>query len=176
MLAMTPPSPERDTNELELLIATSQMILATKGAATPEAVEINARAEELAEKTGNLRRLAEQIYGSYNASRVSGNHPSAMSLADQLLDLARRDGSALTMGLATHAQSVTRLFLGDLIGPRSISSRARPRSRTRVCGGTSSPPGRSRSLAGMPGSWGGLTRQERGFAEHTRLLGMTPTR
>jgi class 3 adenylate cyclase/tetratricopeptide (TPR) repeat protein len=116
MLAMTPPSPERDTNELELLIATSQMILATKGAATPEAVEINARAEELAEKTGNLRRLAEQIYGSYNASRVSGNHPSAMALADQLLDLARRDGSALTMDLATHAQSVTRLFLGDLIG------------------------------------------------------------
>jgi tetratricopeptide (TPR) repeat protein len=39
-----------------------------------------------------------------------------MALADQLLDLARRDGSALTMGLATHAQSVTRLFLGDLIG------------------------------------------------------------
>jgi predicted ATPase len=67
-LALTPPSPERDATELELLMATSQIIVATKGYASPDAVEINARAEALAAKTGNLGHLAEQISGSWTAA------------------------------------------------------------------------------------------------------------
>jgi hypothetical protein len=63
MLAMTPPSLGRDTTELELLIAMSQMIAVTKGYTSSDRVEINARAEVLATKTGNLGHLAEQIFG-----------------------------------------------------------------------------------------------------------------
>jgi tetratricopeptide (TPR) repeat protein len=115
-LTMTPPSPERDATELELVIATSQMIVATKGYASPDAVEINARAEALAAMTGSLGHLAEQILGSWVAALIAGNHPSAMALADRLLDVARRDGGAFARGLATLAQTVTRWYIGDLPG------------------------------------------------------------
>jgi class 3 adenylate cyclase/tetratricopeptide (TPR) repeat protein len=115
-LTMTLPSPERDTTELELLIATSQIIAATKGYASPDRVEINERAEALAAKTGNLGHLAEQIFGSWTAVVRAGNHPSAIALADRLLDVARRDGGAFTRGLAGGAQSNTRFLIGDLLG------------------------------------------------------------
>jgi tetratricopeptide (TPR) repeat protein len=38
-----------------------------------------------------------------------------MALADRLLDVARRDGGAFTRGLATRAQSIIRLLIGDLL-------------------------------------------------------------
>jgi tetratricopeptide (TPR) repeat protein len=115
-LALTPPSLEHDTSELELLLATSQMIAATRGSTSSDRVEIAARAADLAAKTGNLRQLAEHIYGSWRAAGVAGDHPSAMILADRLLDVARRDGGAFTRGLATYAQLWTRFYIGDLVG------------------------------------------------------------
>jgi tetratricopeptide (TPR) repeat protein len=116
MLVLTPPSPERDATELGLLIATSQMITATKGHTSPHRVEINTRAEALAAKTGNLGQLAEQILGSWTAVLIAGNYPTAMALADQLLDVARRGSGVLTRGLATMAQTITRWYIGDLLG------------------------------------------------------------
>jgi DNA-binding winged helix-turn-helix (wHTH) protein/tetratricopeptide (TPR) repeat protein len=115
-LALTPPSPERDTSELELLLASSQMIAATRGSTSSDRVKINARAADLAAKTGNLGRLAEHIYGSWRAAGVAGDHPSAMVLADRLLDVARRDGGAFTGGLASYAQLWSRFYIGDLPG------------------------------------------------------------
>ena len=125
-LAMTPPSPQRDATELELLIAKSEIITATRGPTSPDAIEINARAEALASKTGNLGHLAEQILRSWATARSAGNHRSAMGLADRLLDVARRDGGGFTRGLATRAQSFTRLIIGDLPGAeeRFVASEA----------------------------------------------------
>jgi class 3 adenylate cyclase/tetratricopeptide (TPR) repeat protein len=116
MLDLTAPSPEHDATELELLIATNQVVAATQGYASPDVVEINSRAAALAAKTGNLGHLAEQIFGSWRAAFIAGNHPSAMALADRLLDVARRDGGAFTRGLATDVQQVTRIYIGDLLG------------------------------------------------------------
>jgi len=81
MRAMTPPSSERDATELELLIATSQMIVATKGYASPDAVEINARTKDLAAKTGNLGHLAEQIHASWTTAieRRTNAKPNGIS-------------------------------------------------------------------------------------------------
>jgi hypothetical protein len=115
-LALTPPSPERDASELELLLAKSQMIAATRGSTSPDRLEITARAAELAARTGNLGQLAEHIYGSWRAAGVAGDHSSAMVLADRLLDVARRDGGAFARGLATYAQLWTRFYIDDLLG------------------------------------------------------------
>jgi tetratricopeptide (TPR) repeat protein len=115
-LALTPPSRERDASELEVLLATSQMIAATRGSTSSDRVEIAVRAADLAAKTGNLSKLAEHIYGSWRAAGVAGDHPSAMILADRLLDVARRDGGAFTRGLASYAQLWTRFYIGDLPG------------------------------------------------------------
>jgi predicted ATPase len=50
------------------------------------------------------------------ATNDVGNLPSAMVLADRLLDIAQRDGGAVTRGLETRAQLLTRYNIGDLLG------------------------------------------------------------
>jgi class 3 adenylate cyclase/tetratricopeptide (TPR) repeat protein len=115
-LAMTPPSPGRDVTERELLFAVNQMIFATRGSVSPDRVEIHARLEALAAKTGNLGDLARQIMVPWSVAHGAGDHPSAMALAGRLLDVAQRDGGVLTRGMATCAQLMTRFYIGDLLG------------------------------------------------------------
>jgi hypothetical protein len=157
---MTPPSPEHDTAELELLMVTISMIIATLGYASPDLAATNARAQALAEKTGNLGHLAEQIYGSFWAAIIAGNYRSAMALADRLLDVARRDGGACTRGLVSSVQLISRFYTGDL-----------PGAEEHFAAGEAllSDPGLRRYsvaartlcfLAGMPGSPVGPTRRE----------------
>jgi len=114
-LHMTPPSPQRDATELKLLMVTTSMIIATLGYASPDLAETNARAQALAEKTGNLGHLAEQIYASFWAAIIAGNYPSGMALADRLLDVAGCDGGAFTRGLASSVQLISRFYTGDLL-------------------------------------------------------------
>ena len=115
MLALTPPSRQRDATELELLVAISQILWALKGYTAPDAVEVNARARELAEKTGNLARLVQQLYGAWTGSIVAGTYASSIALSEQLRDAAERDGSELSLGLAANAQFVTPQFRGEFI-------------------------------------------------------------
>ncbi len=118
-------------------------------------VEINARAEALAAKTGNLGHLAEQIYASWVAALVAGNHPSAMALADRLLDVARRDGGAFARGRQAACSLVTRFSIGDLPGAEEhfVSGEAflsDPVLRRHTVAAT----GRSILPAGMPETMG----------------------
>jgi len=112
---MLSPSPARDATELELLIAVNQILWAIKGYTAPDAVEVNARARELAEKTGNLGRLVQQLYGAWTASIVAGTYGSSIALSEQLRDAAQRDGGELSLGLAANAQFVTPQFRGEFI-------------------------------------------------------------
>ena len=57
------------------LIAINQILWALKGYTAPDAAEVNARARTLAEKTGNLGRLVQQLYGAWTASIVAGSDP-----------------------------------------------------------------------------------------------------
>ena len=47
---------------------------------------------------------------------VSGDYPSAAALADQILDLAQREGSPTSLALAHHAELSVRFYRGDLGG------------------------------------------------------------
>src|SRR5207237_283473 len=80
-----------------------------------DAAEVNARARELAEKTGNLGRLVQQLYGAWTASIVAGTYASSIALSEQLRDAAQRDGSELSLGLAANAQFVTPQFRGEFV-------------------------------------------------------------
>jgi hypothetical protein len=52
----------------------------------------------------------------YRTASVSGDYSSAAALADQILDLARREGSHTSLAFAHGAQLQSRLFRGDLVG------------------------------------------------------------
>jgi hypothetical protein len=63
-----------------------------------EAVE---RAGTIAAKTGNVAQLVEQRIGIWAALNAAGDFSVSIAVADQMLDLARRDGSDKSLGWLT---------------------------------------------------------------------------
>ena len=116
LLNTLPESPERDGRELELASALVQVLQLTKGYSAPETVEAAARARALAEKTGNLAQLVLQLSSISRAAFVSGDYRRAAVVADQLLDLAQREGSPTSLWLAHYAQLQARILSGDPVG------------------------------------------------------------
>jgi tetratricopeptide (TPR) repeat protein len=116
MLGTLPESPERDARELALMSPLVQVLAVTAGYSAPETFEAAARARALAEKGGNLAQLFQQAFWSWSAVIVSGDYASASALADQLLDLAQREGSHTSIEFARHARMVGRFYRGDLVG------------------------------------------------------------
>ena len=97
-------SPERDARELELASTLAQVLLVTRGHTAPETLAAAERARDLAEKGGNLAQLVVQVFGIWRSVIVSGDYSTAGLLADQILDLAQREGSPASFGFACHAQ------------------------------------------------------------------------
>jgi class 3 adenylate cyclase/tetratricopeptide (TPR) repeat protein len=109
-------SPERDSRELELASTLAQVLLITKGFTAPETRAAAERARELAEKGGNLAQLVVQVFGIFRSvNSAYGDYSAAVLLADQILDLAKREGSPASFGFAYAAQMMTSFFRGDLV-------------------------------------------------------------
>jgi class 3 adenylate cyclase/tetratricopeptide (TPR) repeat protein len=116
LLKTLPESSERDARELELASALAEVLQRTKGYAAHETAEAAARASALAEKSGSLAQLVLQRFLVWRSVLVSGNYPAAAALANQLLDLAEREGSPTTLACAHQAQLISRVYPGDLAG------------------------------------------------------------
>ena len=116
ILGTLPESPERDERELDLMNRFVQVLQLTRGWAAPEAVEATASALALAERSDNLGRLVLQTVGSFATVVTRGDLQASSALADQMLDLAAREGSPFTSGLAHASQVTICYFRGDLRG------------------------------------------------------------
>jgi class 3 adenylate cyclase/tetratricopeptide (TPR) repeat protein len=116
ILRALPESRERDGRELELMNRFAQVLQVTRGWTAPEAADAAAHAQALAEKSDNLAQLVLQMWGSFNTVLIRGDLPAASAFADQMLDLAVREGSPATMGIARASQVETCYFRGDLSG------------------------------------------------------------
>jgi hypothetical protein len=90
-------------------------LMLTKGYAAPQTLEVAARARSLAEKGGNLADLAQQMFLTWTTSRVAGDTAGSNALAEQLLDLARQEGSPASFAFAYHALLLPRFDRGLLI-------------------------------------------------------------
>jgi tetratricopeptide (TPR) repeat protein len=91
-------------------------VLYVLGPTAPENIEAAARARALAEKGGNLAQVILQLFGTFRAVFISGNYSSAAVLADQIFDLAEREGSSTSLAFAHGAQLQLRFLRGDLVG------------------------------------------------------------
>jgi tetratricopeptide (TPR) repeat protein len=116
LLKALPESSERDARELELVSALAQVLQRTRGYAAPETAAAAARASALAEKSGNLAQLVLQGFLVWRSVLVSGDYPGAAALADQLLDLAQREGSQATLACAHQGQLISRFYRGNHAG------------------------------------------------------------
>jgi hypothetical protein len=109
-------APERDARELELARTLVQVLAVRRGYSAPEKRAAAERARDLAEKGGNLAQLMAQVFEIWRSVNVSGQHTTAALLAEQVLDLARREGSPASLAIAYRAQMDTNLFRGDFAG------------------------------------------------------------
>ena len=116
LLRTLPDSPERDPRELELVAPMVQAMWRTKGVDARETRDLADRAATLAEKTGNLAQLVVQLHLIRITVLRSGDYAGAAALADQILDLAEREGSPASLAAAHHGKFQAHYFRGDLPG------------------------------------------------------------
>jgi tetratricopeptide (TPR) repeat protein len=115
-LNLLPESPERDRHELELRQAVIQILWVMKGEAASETIGAIQRAAALAEKTKDLGQIVKSIIARQASALIAGDLPTALSLADQALALALRDGNPVNLGLVYMIHTGTRFARGDLEG------------------------------------------------------------
>jgi tetratricopeptide (TPR) repeat protein len=126
ILEKQPESSERDARELKLRSALGEVIQITKGYSSPEAIEANRRARMLAETSGNLAQIVLDLLGTWIAITVtSADHSAANEVADRMLDLAEREGSAATRGYAHEVKLCNCYYRGDLVGCEKYFARGR---------------------------------------------------
>jgi tetratricopeptide (TPR) repeat protein len=92
------------------------MLRLTRGWAAPETVEASARIGPLAERSGNLERLALSIGTRCFHANLAGDLSTAAAAADEALELALREGSPPLIAHMHTMQLITRYPLGDLAG------------------------------------------------------------
>ncbi|HKF96676.1 MAG TPA: AAA family ATPase, partial [Steroidobacteraceae bacterium] len=113
LLPQLPESADRARQELELGQSLAQMLWVTKGT-TPEMVAAGARAAVVAEQSGTLSDLIDSVSSRWQIAANTGDFRAASALADQALDLARRDGSPARLAMAHYLQIVPHFWRGDL--------------------------------------------------------------
>jgi tetratricopeptide (TPR) repeat protein len=123
LLNLLPESHERELRELELASALAQTLLVTRGYTAPESVKAATRARTLAEKTGNLARLIPEVFETWRRVLVSGDYFAAATLADQILNLAEREGGQTSLAFAYRAQQTVNFFRGNLTGAEANFAR-----------------------------------------------------
>jgi len=95
----------------------------TRGFTAPETRAAAARARELAEKSGNLGQLIIQVLGIWRSAFFSGDYPTAVLLADRIVELAQREGSPASFGCACYVQVSVCFYRGDLEGAEQYFAR-----------------------------------------------------
>jgi tetratricopeptide (TPR) repeat protein len=117
LLGTLPESSERDSRELDLQISIGNVMGATRAWSAADTAEAYARARVLVDRDASADSL--QIFnGLWTAAHARGELYSALALADQLLDIAKRIGSPAALALGHCSQGQSRHLLGDLAGAR----------------------------------------------------------
>ena len=97
LLATLPETAERDAREIDLLVPLVVVASNNHGWSSTEVAALSARSSALAEKGGNLSQLVLQRFAATVSALQSGDYARARALADQLLDLAEREGSDFSL-------------------------------------------------------------------------------
>jgi class 3 adenylate cyclase/tetratricopeptide (TPR) repeat protein len=115
LLITLPESAQRDARELTLQDALARVLMLTKGYAASQTLEAVERARSLAEKSGSLADRTRQLAATCVAHEVAGDTLGSNALADQVLDLARQEGSPTSFAYAYHHLFLSRFQSGLLV-------------------------------------------------------------
>jgi class 3 adenylate cyclase len=127
-----PESIDRDSQEFELASTLVLVLTYLKGTSAPEMRAAAERAVALARKGNNPSQFISQLYWTFLAVWQAGDYSGAAAYADQMLDLAQREGSATSLSMAHLAQQDLRYICGDIVGAEEHFQRG---NRYREAGG-----------------------------------------
>ena len=120
VLLTTPDSDTRKEREMVLLISLGSVLSPTKGLASREVESVFLRARELGERLGHRRSAA--ILGLWQICLTRGRLAAALSLAEQRLEIAQREGAPLSLCWGHLAVGATLLHQGMLAGSLTQSA------------------------------------------------------
>jgi tetratricopeptide (TPR) repeat protein len=123
LLSLLPESAERDLYELDLRRPFVLTRWITTGITSPGSADACARTVELAKKTGNLSKSVFLMHAAGAAAFLAGDYDNGATLADQMLEVALREGDPTNLGLAYELQVLGRLLRGDLAGTEAHFAR-----------------------------------------------------
>jgi predicted ATPase len=114
LIAALPDTPERDRQELGLLVGLGPVLFATRGFAAPEVDRAYARARQLSDRLGEVPEAFPTLWGQWGVLILRGNVDQAREIGEQLLRLARSSADPALLLQARHALWPTRVYGGEL--------------------------------------------------------------
>ncbi|MBY0247969.1 MAG: AAA family ATPase [Nitrospiraceae bacterium] len=136
MVKKLPEGPERDTSELDLLIARGAPMVTVKGYASQEIERNYLRAKELSQENSDSGHHFLAVWGLWVFHLVRGPLATACDLAEHLLSLAQREHNPDMLIRAHESVGSTYSFLGrfneakaHLLAAKSLYDPARHRSQ-----------------------------------------------
>jgi len=113
LLRERPAGPERDREELSLLLALGAPLTAAKGYSAPEVADVYRRAAELcATMGGETPDLFRALYGTWRVRLLRAEYAEALRLGGRLEDLATRSGHPTHIAAAHRALGSTLFYVG----------------------------------------------------------------
>jgi class 3 adenylate cyclase/predicted ATPase/RNA polymerase subunit RPABC4/transcription elongation factor Spt4 len=114
LLGKRPAGPDRDREELALLLALGSPLTATKGYSAPEVAAAYRRAAELcASMGGESPDLFRALYGTWRVQLLRPEYEEALTLARRLEELASHSGNEMHLAAAHRAFGSTMFYVGD---------------------------------------------------------------
>jgi class 3 adenylate cyclase len=117
-LSELPAQAARDGREIELQLARGLSLFTTQGFSAAGAIEIYARARELAEQRGDPRQQFMAVYGLWQSTNGAGAMEDAQRLSGRLLELTASPADEGLRLQAHHSAWTTYLFAGEPVAAR----------------------------------------------------------
>jgi predicted ATPase len=113
LLQILPDTPEHAQQELQLQLALSNSLMATKGYAAPEVEEVYLRALELCRRMGEPPQLFPVLVGLWRLYLSRAEYKTARQLGEQCLSLAQRMHNPVRLLGAHQSLGITLFTLGE---------------------------------------------------------------
>jgi DNA-binding winged helix-turn-helix (wHTH) protein/tetratricopeptide (TPR) repeat protein len=120
-----PETRARDERELRVRSSYARAMAVSRGYGAPEVFEMSSLAHALAEKTGNLAELVQQLWVEVGFPETRGELGHAAGLIDELLLVAERERSPVSLAMANTYQVENRFYRGDFLGADEHFERGR---------------------------------------------------
>ncbi len=111
-LAKAPPSEQRDTRELSLLLISTLALMASRGYAAPEVAAAHRRALELCRTLKQTRHMMPLLWGLHTCEVNAGNLDASLALALKMRETAELSREAAARIQSLHALGTTLAFMG----------------------------------------------------------------